>query len=1351
MAGQTVIQSLLVELDAKTVGLEAKLVTMQQQLDKFQAKAGGSSSNALAGFQKFAEGMIPIPLKIAAVGAALTAVTAKAIGAATAVDTMQRQLAANLPTGNQGIGQLTSEIDAVAEASGRATDEVRAAAVEIAKLGVTGPEEVRQRLTAAAELADATGTDLTSTVQSLDQIMDLFNLSAGQAEQTLANIASAARGRVDIESAFQAFQSAAPKIRELGIDSETATKAIIALLDQGRSGKQIMQAFSTLDADGIRQYAEQAKIAAGALEDLRSRAQDVRDGAEQNTQRLKNSFMKALEDLGQQILPGVIVEMQAATAVVNAFTHATETGATAVQGYLQQLSIVGEHFKAGDLNLKAGDPRMGALGQSMSWLNASFQQGTFDPSTLSPKMAANVRSGLEAYLQLNGLVGKLRGNYQQLLDALDKVAAKQADIASGGTGGGKPGTQSAPLTVQEKQQIESARAAATAAMNSLSDQVSSAITTGTTDGIQKAYDAFQKFSRDAQAKYIELKLQLAKTKLPQSQQDQILDEYASKARATQMAMLGGIDQMISASSQKWQLDMASKIAAITGSASQQLQAELDAMTAEFAKQGRLDDPQVKQLLALKQGAIDAAKAIEDVDKQLTDFRQGAGLEDGSMGVFSTASLKDQLDKLGAMRQELIGVVNEMQKEPGNDQRIKQLRDEIAKVDKTIADLLQQQDNLHQKAYDILHQVWKKVGTIAGDIADVANAAYGIVQAFGAADQQVGKVLASVAQLGGGIQKAASGWSSLDFLGKAGAVGGIVGGALGLANALFGSDPAEQQRIKTLQDNTAAIQKLTEKVGLLGTGLSGSAATAASSALAQYFSAPDHPFLGTDFYDANKIKRKDTGLTQEQLNAIDDAAKALNITLDDTVGSWKQLRDALSASSVKLGEFGADFQSALDQLDASKKIFGDQGPLSDLAQLLGVTAGYSPALKGLLDGLDINKASDLATLRKRVEDLFTTMEAGGQKLSAADLGELTGDQLLQVLEQVIGDLDQIGQQAQSTSDALSSAIAGLEDAQTKLSEMATKDAAASPAIAQLLTGLDLTKAADLSTLQQRIKDLLQTLQSNPDSVDKGTLSIDALIQALVALASGASEVANGIQSAADKISAARNQLSTDFTVFGTDAQGQATGLQQFYAGVSGAIKGAIGGLDLTSDAGRQAAVAALEGLYASNKGDATLVQQIVDLLQAIRAVPASATAAAGAAAAATTRAGNTTGALSVTQQVQQVTEVTAGRMADTLTSMLAVMQSWHGEWLTNVKQLLARLSGTVIPVPQIPAAYLGAGAGKAEYKISLFFSQNFYGEIRADAADLDRLGHDLLDQLNRGLGKALDEAKQLTGNTMRTGA
>ncbi len=221
-----------------------------------------------------------------------------------ASDKAFRQIAASLPTGSEGIGKLKGEITELALSTGRARDELRSAAVEIARLGVSDPDEVMKRLAAATTLADATGAELSGTIRGLDQVMDAFGLSAGEAKETLATLFAAAKGRTDIESVFDAFQKATPVFQKFNIEADEGARILVGLLDRGHSAKQIgsdLEEASKRGTVGLRELAGSATDAGKALAELNKSAATTEAGADRAFSRLHDAAKAKLDSLASTI------------------------------------------------------------------------------------------------------------------------------------------------------------------------------------------------------------------------------------------------------------------------------------------------------------------------------------------------------------------------------------------------------------------------------------------------------------------------------------------------------------------------------------------------------------------------------------------------------------------------------------------------------------------------------------------------------------------------------------------------------------------------------------------------------------------------------------------------------------------------------------------------------------------------------------------------------------------------------------------------------------------------------------------------------------------------------------------
>jgi hypothetical protein len=233
-----------------------------------------------------------------------------------AADKTFRQIASNLPTAHEGMAQLKEDIEALANASGRGLEGMEQSAAAIAKMGVSSAEELKQQLEAATMLADATGMGVDESAALLIQLRREFHLTGEAAMETAAKLAAAGRGKVDLSELFSAFQASAPIFQKFKIDVDTGTRAIIALVSNGMGMRQVRTVLHGLDGEGIRQLAAQATIASDAMEQLKKRTDDVREGTARANQALKNEFSSSLEDLGLKVLPKVNTALRGTIALL---------------------------------------------------------------------------------------------------------------------------------------------------------------------------------------------------------------------------------------------------------------------------------------------------------------------------------------------------------------------------------------------------------------------------------------------------------------------------------------------------------------------------------------------------------------------------------------------------------------------------------------------------------------------------------------------------------------------------------------------------------------------------------------------------------------------------------------------------------------------------------------------------------------------------------------------------------------------------------------------------------------------------------------------------------------------------
>lgn len=214
-----------------------------------------------------------------------------------AADKTFRQIAAALPTFTQGMTELQESLDKTAQKAGRSLEDVRGVALEIAKLGVSSADDLALQTSAAIRLSDATGVSATTTAQILQQLRREYDLTGEQAEETAAKLATAARGKADIEELFGALQRSTPIFQKFGIDADTGTRAIIALVNAGHGARAIGKDLSGITASGIRELAETVKVGTDALDDYEKHVAHVEDSTAATLERVKNEWKTALEDI----------------------------------------------------------------------------------------------------------------------------------------------------------------------------------------------------------------------------------------------------------------------------------------------------------------------------------------------------------------------------------------------------------------------------------------------------------------------------------------------------------------------------------------------------------------------------------------------------------------------------------------------------------------------------------------------------------------------------------------------------------------------------------------------------------------------------------------------------------------------------------------------------------------------------------------------------------------------------------------------------------------------------------------------------------------------------------------------
>lgn len=341
----------------------------------------------------------------------------------TAADATFRQIASSLPTAHEGMAQFKEDVESIATASGRSLEGIEASAALIARAGVSSAQDLTQQLDAAAKLADVTGASVDDAAQLLIQLRREFGLTGEQALDTAAKLAAAARGHVDVVELFSAFQSSAPIFEKFGIDVDTGTKAIVALVGAGFGIRQVRGEINKLDGSGIRDLAAQASVATNAMGDFETRLEGVRGGTARLNEGLKTEFSRGLEDLGLRILPSVNTALRGTVELLDLMKSGNWSAVIA--------GVIG---KQSDLDEASGANRA-PTHMTFTTARTLEQQGLKPPKLKLPESAADKEkdeAAANAAAQAKVEIDKLALADQQATDKANELARAQRSTLKAG-------------------------------------------------------------------------------------------------------------------------------------------------------------------------------------------------------------------------------------------------------------------------------------------------------------------------------------------------------------------------------------------------------------------------------------------------------------------------------------------------------------------------------------------------------------------------------------------------------------------------------------------------------------------------------------------------------------------------------------------------------------------------------------------------------------------------------------------------------------------------------------------------------------------------------------------------------
>ena len=210
------LDTLWYEIDARTKDFDENIVGAKRKLQDFTDYAGKHPGIVLG-----------------ALGVAFAAVAYEATKMAAEIDKSMRQLKSVMPGATADIKALREEIVQLSLSTPKTQKELADTAVEIAKMGVTGPEELKQRLRAVAEMSEATSLDMKTVSEGLNTIGDAFQLSGKKATDAMKEIFAISQGKVPLEEVFSALQRGGSVLASLSVSARDAAQAMATLRDAG--------------------------------------------------------------------------------------------------------------------------------------------------------------------------------------------------------------------------------------------------------------------------------------------------------------------------------------------------------------------------------------------------------------------------------------------------------------------------------------------------------------------------------------------------------------------------------------------------------------------------------------------------------------------------------------------------------------------------------------------------------------------------------------------------------------------------------------------------------------------------------------------------------------------------------------------------------------------------------------------------------------------------------------------------------------------------------------------------------------------------------------------------------------
>ncbi len=383
--------------------------------------------------------------------------------------------------------------------------------------------------------------------------------------------------------------------------------------------------------------------------------------------------------------------------------------------------------------------------------------------------------------------------------------------------------------------------------------------------------------------------------------------------------------------------------------------------------------EVERLTRRSEGYIETLRLMNDAHKLTQELDYGLPPRDAKERL---QGIIEKLEEQAFLEMQSTGNAEDYRK------RLDLIRDLKGKLN----DLKKEGVKEDEKANKEAEKTEKTTQKMFENVSNIARSALDVFSAFELVDREVGSALTSVINIGDNIAKMMAGGDV--FAG----VSGILGGVANIVSVMMDGD-AERRRATNL--NNARLRELNDTIGDLDLNVTGDDLLTAQDVLKKIL-----PLVGSPedaFKNSNAVREilAKAGMTFGDLARIADEMginiKGANGSVD--LALLPQLLEGLGL--IEPGKFGTDFNSQLRAARAGFDV-NNVGDLAQIGQIAGIGGRFSQGLRGVFD------INDLAGSRQRFQDLFNRFSNGG--VSAQELGDLTGNQFLDLVTDIIGRID-----------------------------------------------------------------------------------------------------------------------------------------------------------------------------------------------------------------------------------------------------------------------------------------------------------------------------------------------------------